>query len=363
MATLMTGVPAAKPMDNQSPGGLKFKDDGAQPQGVQPQIIVEDEAAPPVQPAGDDAAAGIAALKQQIADRDQLLQRQNSELESAHRGRVEAENRARAQAREADTSRASATDAEHTAILNGLTSAQAEASALESEFAQLMADGKFKEAGALQAKLGRVGARIETLEAGKTAIEAAKKAPAQQPVQSESEQREAFLAQQHPANAAWIRQNVNRFFTDPAFREKAAAASQYAAKVLNLTIGTPEYFQHVDEATGIKPKVAPAAVTVPVTPVAPGPTATPAEPLSGASAPVVVTQPQQPVQRQRTYAAPPSGGTPRNYGNGGSLPGEIRMTETEIKFCEDNDLNPVSYWQEREKLKKEGRWGNNGRNG
>lgn len=360
MGTAIPGIPSARPMDPSS-SGLKFNEPQVQASEPQPEIVVIDPAAAPaapVQPQGDDAAAGIAALKAQIAERDSLLSRQNSELESAHRLRVEAENRARAAARDTETSRASATDAEHTAILNGLTSAQAEAAALETEFAALMADGKFKEAGALQGRLGRVGARIEALEQGKAAIEAAKKNPPtpQQKTLSPDEERENFLAAQHPANAAWIRQNSSRFFTDPVFREKASAASNYANKVLGHAIGTPEYFQHVEEAVGLRTKAAPAAVTTPPpTPLAPGPTATAAEPLSGAAAPVAPAQPAQP-QRQPTYAAPPSRSAPPSPSNGGT-PGRYEMTPEEAKFCDDNELDKAAYCRNREQLKREGRWG------
>jgi hypothetical protein len=177
----------------------------------------------------------------------------------------QAERLAAQRAQEVQRVRGQASEAEHTAIINALQNAEKTRDALQAQFASLGAESQWAEQAKVSSALGEVSAQIVRLKDGKAAAEsreaqarqwATEEAQAQQAqqaqVQDARSQQDAWLATVDPYNAAWIRQNRDRFFNDKDFERKAIAASGYAINNKGYQAGSIEYFRFIDEAVGLR---------------------------------------------------------------------------------------------------------------
>lgn len=206
-------------------------------------------------PTSDAPESGIEDLRRQLAERDAAAKAAQGALEEANRRTKAAQEDAQRSARENQTSALHASEAEFNSIVSAISANQQRADALAQEKSKALSDGDFDKASKIDVDLGRVTARIVQLEDGKMAVEEARKsAPREQqrPEPNERERREQWLSSQNPHNAAWIRQNYDRFFGDPAFQTKAIAASQFAVNNKGLQIGTSEYLTFLDQEVGLK---------------------------------------------------------------------------------------------------------------
>ena len=332
------------------------------------------------QPANTAAAAqsvapdaGIEDMKRQLAEANQ---RQKNSEEEARQARIrerdavaakqEAERRAREAGGAVEHERRTAQDAQFTAISSALDGVNRELGTLEDAYAKLLEAGDFAKTAKMQVEIAKLGAKAVQLEAGKAQIEderrqaaavaaAAPKAEAQPAAKSRDEQEDDYInAQPDSATREWLRTNRSRFFSDDAWRNKVTNASGHAIHNMGLRAGSPDYFKFIEEQVGLRQK--PETPTTPA-PSTETPVATAASPLSAAARPQTpaavspaTTRPQAPP------AAPPSRSAPPDMANGGE-PGRIQLTDEEVKFCEQNELNPYKYWQQKQQLVKEGRVG------
>jgi len=321
-----------------------------------------DGASAPAAAISDEPNVGLEELRRQLADRDAVIAREREETQRERNARLAAERRAQQSGTELGEVRRIASEAQYQAVVNGLASAQGEADALVTQRAKLLSDGNFDEAEKIGFKLSRLAARIETLEAGKSEYEAQKKAepapattpPPQSDTTTVSPEAafESWLAQQAPYNAAWIRQNKDRWLREPGFQQKAAAASSYAIDVEGIRAGTPEYFEFVETKLGMR---RPATPATPATPAAPA-----AQPHSAAATAVPHVPPAAPgpatARAQAAPAAPPTRSAPPAPGARDNQ-NRVYLTPREMEICRLNDISPAAYARQREQLRAEGKIG------
>lgn len=173
------------------------------------------------------------------------------------------ETRATAAEQEVQTTRQERAVSDFTAISSGLDAVQARAAQAQGELRAAMEGGDFSRVGELNLELGRLGARMETLERGKQEMERGRQEALRQPVQQEPQRFqaaapdpiEADLSQRSPAAAAWIRSHADtdgkpRFYTDQAFNARVVRADAKAFGS-GLDRDTPEYFDFVNREVGM----------------------------------------------------------------------------------------------------------------
>lgn len=144
-------------------------------------------------------------------------------------------------------------------VSSALRAAESEAEKLQRDYAAAMEAGDWARVAKIQVDIGRVGARLETLEAGKTAMEnsrtkALRPDPRPEPATAD-DPIETDLARRTPATAAWMRKHADangkpRFHTDPTFQQKAVGAHSLALGN-GLAPDTPEYFDFVERTIGV----------------------------------------------------------------------------------------------------------------
>lgn len=227
------------------------------------EIVVEEspeEAAAP----GGSASEGLDDLQRQLEESRASGDRDREALRVSEERRQQAERVAQQRGAEAQGSALRELDASFDSVSNALVAAQQEADSKVSAKARLMADGDYEGAAKLDFEIGKLAAKIDRLEDGKSALEAKRtedKAraaqPATQPRQETSNAKEAYIASKTPKTAAWLRQN-DRFFSDPSFQKKVISANDYIVNVLGIAADTDEYFQKVEESVGTRQAAAPA---------------------------------------------------------------------------------------------------------
>lgn len=235
-------------------------------------------------PETTDPAVAVEDLKRQIKERDEQRERDKAALVESNRRateeanrRIAAERAAAENATKVTVAETSQQEAEYGSIVTALNALQSEEAALTDQLAAFNTEGKFQEAAKIQAKLGRVGARIESLESGKEQFdrqrEAAKNKPVAQPQpqpiqKSVEEQREDWLRTVSGPSAGWIRQHP-QYFTDGNFQAKVNAAHNYNLHVRGMRDDNPEFFKHIEEAVGLRQAEGNQPVTTQPTRVAP----------------------------------------------------------------------------------------------
>lgn len=217
-----------------------------------PVVHVDDTAATDKTKPTTDATDAVEQLKRQLAERTEGEKEARLEAEKARQAATESERQAREQAGQAQQATRVAQGHELDSVNNALGAAQREMEALEGKLAAAMEAGEFGTVAKLQGQIGKQGAMLVNLEQGKAILEQrAKEKPAAPQPRSPEEQREAYLRSRTPETASWLRANP-RFFTDGAFRQKVEAADSYVATILGISRDSPEYFQKIEETTGMR---------------------------------------------------------------------------------------------------------------
>ena len=257
----------------------------------------------------NDAAAAAEALRRQLADR-------TKERDEAARRAHDAEQRRHQAETEAQRIRESAQVSDQAAVTYALSAAQQEEERLQAELTAAGEAGDFRRLGEVSAKLGRVGARIEQLQAGANAFEtrraeALRSEPAR-PV-TPADPIEADLAQRTPRTAAWLRDH-REFYTDRKFNQRVTGAHSLAI-ANDLQPDTDEYFRFVEETIGLTKPVA--------------------------------AQERQPAPARDAPAAgvPPSRNAPSMSGRAAA--GDIVITAEDRKIAEWMGVNPEEYAKEK----------------
>lgn len=254
---------------------------------------------------------GQTIQKQETIDPVDDLKKQHDTLK-ADRDRLQAERdaalrRAQAAQQEVTTARSEITEREAESIDAGISAAQAEAEAAAKDQVAALEAGDFAKAAEAARKAARAEARIERYNEAKADIEARKTAPVEKRSEQRQEQQvdpvEAYIQGRTEPTANWLRAH-REWVSDPT-KNAYLTEAHYNAVRSGRVVDTPEYFAHVEEYIGLKPKAE--AKTNGATPPARR-TAPPVAPVSGAG-----------------------GGT-----NGGGA--EVRLSKAEVASATDGTL-------------------------
>ena len=356
--------------DEESKTFVIDADDAATETKVEVTVDTKESKAADTKP-DDSPDTGLEDMRRQVEEAREARLRAEAAAQAAQEqaqrrlaAQQQAERLAAQRAQEVQQVRRSADDAEFAAITNALQNAEKTREALQAQYAALTAESNWADASKVNAELGEISARIVALKDGKAAAERrAQKsedtssrteapAPYQQQLDPRSQQ-DAWLAEQDPYNAAWIRQNRDRFFGDSEFQRKAVAASGYAISNMGLKVGSAEYYRFIDESVGLR-KPEPAAEE---------------RNTNGRRAPETDTAPRTDARSSAaettarsspTPAAPPS----RTLPSGGRQQVQITLTAAERAHARatltkdiigDKDPEAV-FAQHKAKLMAEGRW-------
>lgn len=334
--------------------------------GDEPEIVVEHIGEPGgAAVLSDSPQDGIEDLKRQLAEANHRAETAHALAESERR-RADEEGRRAAEASRAaaensvaaSTAAADAREREYESILNAHTAVSNSLVALKDQLTTAQTNGDFAAASDLQVKISQAAAKLERLDDGKQAIEAARNASQPQPTRraAPAETQEQFngraWSNQEYENvmrgctsttAAWMRANP-RYGTDPNFRRQIQGAH-------NLVTGqgiqpdTDQYFRRVEELVGIRqeqPALQPQTEGGPA--------------VSAAAKPVQTrTSPQ--------VAAPPSRSVPSPQNPAGGNQNTVQLTPAmremaKIMFpkTKPTDLDPdVAYARHLAALRREGR--------
>lgn len=148
-------------------------------------------------------------------------------------------------------------DAEITAVDNAIAADTNELGTLQATLAGQMAEQKWTDASATQAKMSEVGARLHQAKQQKTYLagqkEHAQRTPAAE--QTQADPFEKFVSGWDTRVQPWIRKNP-KFYSDQKYRSRVMAAANLAAGD-GLVPGTSEYEKFVeDHAAQFEPKAA-----------------------------------------------------------------------------------------------------------
>lgn len=206
-------------------------------------------------PAEEDAAQAADALRRQLAE-------QTNRARVAEQQRADAERRAATATTEAQQTRQSAVDANYTTILTALDARNREAEALTGEYASAMESGDHRKAAEISMRLGKVGAAIEGLEAGKQEMERQRQDRLREPPKTETPPapavvadttvgvpREQFLGRVNPQVADWLRSH-DEFFTDQKFYRECIAADKLL-EARGIFPNDPAYLSSVEGILGL----------------------------------------------------------------------------------------------------------------
>lgn len=320
-------------------------------------VAVEGEG---VETPDDDPAAGIAALKAQIAAFEEREKQRQQELESTRRNahearaaREEAERRAEQARQQAWQTDRRAREAAYTSVVNALSAAESTLAQQQSAAQQAAIDGDWARHSQLSADIGKTAARVAQLEAGKVEFEGQlrqqpqpQQQAQQQPV-SESDQREAFIRRLPPKSAAWVRDHQDRYFNDSSFSTMVAGAHQLAMG-RGLQQESDDYFRFIEEQCGLR---APEAQMETHRDSAPqqGGSPSPRAPTSAAGS----TQ----SRRSPTPAAPAASGTGGSARSTGDRSVSVQLSAEEREFCRTNEISEENYAKQKKQLMDEKRLG------
>ena len=278
----------------------------------------EQPAEKPAQPS-ESPEDVVAALRKQLEQSQSDLKSERERFERESRARREEERRrhdaeaaARTQQTRADQESAQVRNAQYDSVVNALTAAESRAANLAGQKAALMADGKWDDASKLDVQIAEVGADLANLKRGKATLDEERKIAPAEPVvatpRTAEQERESWIGRLPAESASWIRQHYDRFWNDQEFRDGVMRAAQEAEGKLGINHRNPKYFQHIEEAVGIRQKEA--SMPQERMPAASENTNSVASrevtPRSSPQEPQPVAAPVQPSAAPRTSAAPAS---------------------------------------------------------
>lgn len=241
----------------------------------EPEVIQEPEPGVVATPPSDDPAEAIASLKRQLADKDAVIARERSVALEAQNRQALAERQSAENASRATESATREAASNYDSIVNALSAAETQADSLALSHEKALESGDFKAASKIQLEMGKVAARIDRLEAGKSEMDAQRgKAPVQPTTQPRGQEQpaqldwnrawspteaNAFLETRTPRTAAWIKQN-DKFVSDPSFRAQVAAADNLAV-TKGYARDSDDYFRFVESQVSDRVSYNPKAPT------------------------------------------------------------------------------------------------------
>lgn len=227
------------------------------------EIILEDEPSEVV--ISDSPEDGIDDLKRQLEEAKQLTSQAQLRADESERRRQDAERVARETSNVATHATFEAREREYESIINAHSAVAAEVSSLKDQLIKAQTDGEFAEAAELQIKLGKMAAKLDRLDEGRTELENQRKVNPNQvrPVEQVRESDQQFNARPWsqaeyenvmrgytPATAAWMRSNP-KYGSDPNFRAQVQSAHGLLT-ARGVAPDSDDYFRGVEELTGIR---------------------------------------------------------------------------------------------------------------
>lgn len=320
--------------------------------------------------ATEDAVAQVEGLKARLGQA-------NVAIEEANRRALTAGHQASVATQEAEAARRAADEASRTAASSELDGANREMEGLKATYAKAFSDGDGAAIAEAQAKMARLGSRIDRLEENKRTSETRRTAPGAGGTDAggrviapgpAADPREAFIASRTPLTAAWLRQHP-QYFTDQRFSAKVRAADMDWEADGNAK-DTPEYFAFIERRAGLTQDNSAlggqrgaggaggeraAAGT--------GTSGTAAELTAAGGEGATVRRPPRAGQTRVGVAAPPArdGGTPLSgRGDHGvkritpEMQAWAKMMYPPTKDNPDGGISPEQYYDEYQKLVDEG---------
>lgn len=235
----LAGIPLDQPVLIELPGGVEIEGEAAPLETKKPEPNLDADA----KKLADELEALKAAQK---ADRERA--------ERAEREMAEAKRVASERAREAEEARKRNLSLESDIITGGLQAAQNDRDAAKAAFRTAYEAGDAAAMAEAQSRLGRAEAKILALESGAAEVAERKEAKPD----PRQEQRQAPTFEEHvrsnpqlmTSERDWMIRN-EAAFRDPDFNRKLEFAYQGAIQK-GVVRGSPEYFDHIERATGLK---------------------------------------------------------------------------------------------------------------
>jgi hypothetical protein len=238
----IAGVPLDQPVLIELPGGVELEGDGA---SLPPET--KKTAAPEIDGDAKKLSEQLEALKAaQQAERERA--------DRAEREAAEAKRAAADRAKEVEEARKRSLSLEGDIITGGLQAAQNDRDAAKAAFRSAYEAGDAAAMAEAQSRMGRAEAKILALESG--AAEVAERKEAKPETRQETRTAPTFEEQvrSNPqlmsTERDWMLKN-KASFSDPDFNRKLEFAYQGAIQK-GVVRGSPEYFDHIERATGLK---------------------------------------------------------------------------------------------------------------
>jgi hypothetical protein len=267
-----------------------------------------------------EAAAPAKSDPKPVLKPEEGLEKLKKQLEDEKTARADAERRAAEAAESERQARTEKQGTELDLVVNAIATVTQANDQLEDKYASALQAGDFAGAAKINREMTANSAKLERLEAGKSALERAPKPTVRVPVDPV----EKFTADLTPQSAAWVRAHPE-YVRDPKKNAKMLAAHNLVVAD-DIAADSPEYFEAVERILGIKADPAPADP----------------DPMADAA-------------RPSRKSAPAGAPVTRSGNGGGSRPNVVTLTAEEREIARMNGMTDREYAIARESLKKEGR--------
>lgn len=241
-----------------------------QPEPVVEPVVAAPKPAPKVTPktnaAADEAAAALSQAVEARKTAEEARKAAEATALSERRGREDAQRLAAQREQEAKSYKEQAENHELTIITSGIETASRELEGYEAEYARLMEAGEFAKASTINTRVAKAAAALDRLEDAKLSYESgARKQPvttqeaAPQVAQSPFEQ---YVSTFQPQAQAWLRAHpdcVPSNVGGDATKNAKMMAGHYEALAKGIQPNTEDYFKTIEEHTGHRVVVTPAA--------------------------------------------------------------------------------------------------------
>ena len=192
----------------------------------------------------------VADLEAQVKEFQKKAKDQEAQAEAARQAAAQERALREAAAREAGQYRTEANDAQLERVLTEISSAEAEASSGETEYAIAMEKGDFAAAAKAQRKMAAAESKITRFVEAKAYLEQAKRTPQVQQRPQQVDPLEQYIRGLAPETQRWLREHRD-WVLDPGKNAQLTRA-HYHAVGEGLTPDTPEYFAHVETRIGLR---------------------------------------------------------------------------------------------------------------
>jgi hypothetical protein len=204
---------------------------------------------PPVRVQQDDGDSDLRKQVESLKRAEETARAQAAELS---RQVEEAKRQTQELQQQNSVHQNSALEAEYDSVLNAINAAETEAEAATQAYDAAFNASDGKAMAEAQRKISRAEARLESLEQGKSALEArreaAKNAPRQE--QTPSDPFEAYVSQFPQVTANWLRSH-SEYVRDQRKNVRLQGA-HFDAVEAGKTVNTPEYLEFIEEKLGLR---------------------------------------------------------------------------------------------------------------